>query len=97
MTANSKKNETALYKAIGALKTPDEIRRFMADLCTPGEIKSFAERWAIARLLDQGQSGYREIALETGSSTTTVARVSRFLKQENYQGYRIVLDRLKSK
>jgi TrpR-related protein YerC/YecD len=91
------KDETALYEAIGMLKTPDEIKRFMADLCTPGEIKAFTERWAIAKLLDKGEDGYREIAAETHASTTTVARVARFLKQENYQGYRLILDRLKSK
>jgi len=91
------KDEAALYEAIGMLKTPDEIKRFMADLCTPGEVKAFTERWAIARLLDKGEDGYREIAAETKASTTTVARVARFLKQEDYQGYRLILDRLKTK
>lgn len=91
------KDEAALYEAIGMLKTPDEIRRFMADLCTPGEVKAFTERWAIARLLDKGEDGYREIAAATQASTTTVARVARFLKQEDYQGYRLILDRLKTK
>lgn len=97
MSIKPNKDEAALYEAIGMLETPDEIKRFMADLCTPGEIKSFTERWAIARLLDKEVGGYREIAAETKASTTTVARVARFLKQENYQGYRLILDRLKSK
>ncbi len=79
------------------LETPDEIKRFMADLCTPGEVKAFTERWAIAKLLDKGEDGYREIAAATSASTTTVARVARFLKQEHYQGYRLILDRLKSR
>ena len=91
------KDEAILYEAIGSLRTQDEIKRFMADLCTPGEIKAFTERFAIARLLDKGEDGYREIAAATKASTTTVARVARFLKQEHYQGYRIVLDRLKDK
>lgn len=91
------KNEIVLYEAFQMLRSPDEIKRFMADLCTPGEIKAFTERFAIARLLDKGEDGYREIATETKASTTTVARVARFLKQENYHGYRIVLDRMKEK
>lgn len=94
-TSDHKKAEKALYEAFAALKNTDEIRAFMADLCTPGEIKAFAERWEIAKLLDSTDLGYREIAAQTESSTTTVARVARFLKQENYQGYRLILDRLK--
>ena len=97
MSHKPDKDEAALYDAIGMLETSDEIRRFMADLCTPGEIKAFAERWAIARLLDKGGDGYREIAAATQASTTTVARVARFLKQENYLGYRLILDRMKAK
>ena len=76
------------------MKTTDELKRFMADLCTPGEITAFAERWAIAGLLHEGKMGYREIAAQTGASTTTVARVARFLNQENYQGYQLALKRL---
>ena len=97
MNNKPSKDEASLYEALGLLKTPEEIKRFMADLCTPGEIKAFTERWAIAKLLDKGDDGYREIAAETHASTTTVARVARFLKQENHQGYRLILDRLKSK
>lgn len=92
-TVNAK-DETALYNAMMELKSIDELRRFMADLCTPREIAAFAERWAIARLLNEGRQGYREIAALTGASTTTVARVARFLLQERHHGYRTVLDRL---
>lgn len=85
----------ALYGAFAGLKNADEVRRFMTDLCTPGELKAFGERWAIARLLDEDKVGYREISTDTGASTTTVARVARFLRQEPHQGYRLVLDRMK--
>lgn len=90
----SEKDESALYEAFLQMKTADELKRFMADLCTPGEIMAFSERWAIACLLKEGQMGYREIAAQTGASTTTVARVARFLNQENYQGYQLALERL---
>ncbi|MAS87846.1 MAG: TrpR like protein, YerC/YecD [Micavibrio sp.] len=85
----------ALYLAFTHLKDPEEIKRFMTDLCTPQEIKTFAERWLIAGLLEKGNLSYREISSETGASTTTVARVARFLRQEPHQGYKIVLERMK--
>ncbi|HRK64327.1 MAG TPA: YerC/YecD family TrpR-related protein [Terricaulis sp.] len=81
--------------ALLALDTRAEAEAFLADLCTPGEVKAFAERWSIARLLDAGELSYREIAEEAGSSTATVVRVARFLKEMPHQGYRLVLDRLK--
>jgi TrpR-related protein YerC/YecD len=93
---NSKQKDVDdLFAAFTFLKTPEEIKRFMTDLCTPGEINAFAERWAIARLLEEGQLSYRDISAKTGASTTTVARVARFLRQEPHQGYKIVLDRAK--
>lgn len=94
MKTQNPKDEAALYEAFMSLESKDELKRFMIDLMTPGEIAAFAERWAIARLLNEGGLGYREIAAQTGASTTTVARVARFLKQEPYQGYQLVLDRV---
>jgi TrpR-related protein YerC/YecD len=87
--------ETALLDAILALRTRAEARAFLDDLCTPAEIRAMAERWEVARLLDEGQLSYREIAQKAGASTTTVVRVARFLKDMPYRGYRVVLDRLK--
>lgn len=86
--------EAALLDAFLALSTREEAKAFLADLCTPSELRAFAERWQVARLLDAGQLSYREIAEAAHASTTTVVRVSRFLKDMNYNGYRLVLDRL---
>ena len=75
--------------------TPDtqgEMRDLLVDLCTPTELRSLAERWHVARLLDNTGKSYREIHDETGVSTTTIVRVARFLKQEPHQGYRKTLD-----
>jgi len=74
-----------------------ELEAFLADLCTPAEIKALSERWRVARLLDDGELSYREIAVAAGSSTATVTRVARFLKDMPYRGYRRALDRLKGK
>ena len=87
----------ALYEAFLTLKTVDEVHRFLRDLATPGELDAFAERWAIAQLLDKGGMSYRAIAEATGASTTTVTRVARFLNQEDYAGYRTVLSRIGEK
>ena len=87
----------ALYDAFLTLRTPQEVDAFLADLCTPSELRAFAERWAVARLLDQHTLSYREIGAEAGASPTTVVRVARFLKDMDNRGYRLVLDRLKTK
>ena len=84
-----------LCAALSGLRTPDEARRFLRDIATPGEIAAFGERLRIAGLLDEGALSYRDIAAATGASTTTIARVARFLKDEPHGGYRLVLDRLR--
>lgn len=84
-----------LGKALLSVETEEEMQRFLTDLLTPGEIKTLAERWRVAGLLNEGGRSYREISDMTGASKTTVTRVSRFLSQEAHQGYRLVLDRLK--
>lgn len=86
----------ALCAALMSCRDVEETRRFLIDLTTPGERNALAERWRVARLLDEGGRSYREISAETGVSTTTVTRVARFLAQEPHQGYRLVLDRLKA-
>lgn len=86
--------EAALLDAFLTLKTREEAKAFLTDLCTPGELRAFVERWQVARLLDRGQLSYREIAEAAHASTTTVVRVSRFLREMPYNGYRLVLDRL---
>jgi len=86
----------ALAQALCALRTSDEARALLADLCTPAEVHSLAERWHVARLLDEGKLTYREIHEATGVSTTTIVRVARFLRQEGNRGYRLLLDRSKA-
>ncbi|WP_298162722.1 YerC/YecD family TrpR-related protein [Brevundimonas sp.] len=90
-------DRVALYDALLSLTSRDELDAFLNDLCTPAELRAFAERWAVARLLDQKTKSYREIAHEAGASPTTVVRVARFLKEMPHQGYRLVLDRTNKK
>ncbi len=86
----------ALCRAITSLGDEKEARRFLADLCTPAEIRALSERWHVARLLSETDLSYREIHKVTGVSTTTIARVARFLNDEPHQGYQSVLSKIKS-
>jgi TrpR-related protein YerC/YecD len=85
-----------LIDALLALDDRNEAKAFLADLCTPGEVRALSERWLVAQLLDAGDSSYREIAKKAESSTATVVRVARYLKDMPHKGYRRVLDRLRS-
>jgi TrpR-related protein YerC/YecD len=74
--------ERNLCVALAALKTPEEVRAFLRDLCTPAEIQAMADRWAVVEPLERGVP-YREIHRLTGVSVTTIGRVARFLKSGN--------------
>jgi TrpR-related protein YerC/YecD len=95
-TANAKA-EKDLIEALLSLKTTDECRRFLRDICTPKEIADLSDRWWVARLLEEGKHSYRDIHELTKVSVTTIGRVARFLQQEEFQGYRLVIDRMKKR
>ena len=82
----------ALMDAILRLQTLDEAERFFRDLCTLGELRDMAQRWAVARMLDQGLH-YAQISQETGASTATITRIASWLRHGE-GGYRLLLDRL---
>ncbi|MCX6132683.1 MAG: YerC/YecD family TrpR-related protein [Ignavibacteriales bacterium] len=81
-----------LYVTITRLESLEECRRFLRDLLTETEIREFAERWKVARLLSQGVP-YTAIEKETGLSSRTIARVHKWLKQGK-GGYTMMLKRL---
>ena len=80
-----------LAVAIATLRDADEALRFLRDLCTVNELREFAARWEVARLLDAGTS-YHEISDRTGASSATISRVNQWLRYGR-DGYRLVLDR----
>lgn len=83
---------SGLVQALHALDSPDEIRRFLADLCTPAELEAMADRWAVVPELAEGRA-YRDIHDRTGVSVTTVGRVARCLAL-GAGGYRVAAERL---
>lgn len=88
------KEARALFKALLLLKTEREIERFLGDLLTPSEIKEFSNRWKVAQMLDKKIS-YEKIEKASGMSTTTIARISKWLSgQLGFKGYRLVLNKM---
>jgi TrpR-related protein YerC/YecD len=82
-----------LCEAVASLRTPQEVSRFLRDLCTRSELEAMAHRWQVAQLLEDGLP-YLEISRRTHASTTTVTRVAHWLRYGE-DGYRLVLDRKK--
>jgi TrpR-related protein YerC/YecD len=80
-----------LYKAILLLEDQKEAKSFFRDLLTEVEIYEFAERWKVARMLAKGVP-YTKIIKATGLSSTTVARVARWVKKGT-GGYQLALQR----
>jgi TrpR-related protein YerC/YecD len=81
-----------LIDAVLRLDTPDEAARFLRDLCTLGELRDLAQRWAVVRRLDSGEH-YAAISRDTGASTATITRIASWLNHGE-GGYREALDRL---
>lgn len=93
MTDREKVCEIGLFESILLLKNVSEVERFFKDLCTPQEIRALIERWRVCQLLNEGNLSYRDIHDLTGASLATIGRVARFLKDEPYRGYEMVLQR----
>lgn len=89
------KNIKSLYKAILSLQNEIECQKFFRDLLTEAEIKEFANRWRVAQMLDK-KIQYEIISKETGMSSTTIARISKWLN-EGMGGYKFMLKRLNTK
>ena len=81
-----------LVRAFLAPKSPAEMQAFLRDLLTEGELFDLAKRLDTARMLTMNVP-YPKIQEATGFSTTTIARVSRWLKN-GMGGYTLVLSRL---
>lgn len=84
--------ERNLCAALAALETPEEVRAFLRDLCTPAEIQAMADRWAVVDHLKR-RVPYREIQRVTGVSVVTIGRVARFLLS-GHGGYETAARRL---
>lgn len=95
---NSKLKDThmdELFEGVLSLTSVEECYNFFEDLCTITELRAMAQRFQVAKMLDEGQI-YSDIVKETGASTATISRVNKCLIYGT-DGYRMVLDRAKGK
>lgn len=91
MNWNSKENKK-LVQAFLALETPKEAQAFLRDILTEKEIFEISKRLRAAEMLLQN-THYSAIEEETGFSSTTVARVSKWLRTGE-GGYKNILGKL---
>lgn len=83
-----------LIDALMLLTEKEDMATFLKDLCTPQELSTLQERWRVCQFLETKKYSYREIHMLTGASLTTIGRVARFLKDEPYQGYRSLFNKM---
>ncbi|MDP3899840.1 MAG: YerC/YecD family TrpR-related protein [bacterium] len=85
-------NTRNLITTLLLLKNEAEMKRFLRDLLTENEIIEFGKRWQAAQLLNETVP-YTDIIQKTGLSSTTVARISKWLRHGR-GGYRLALKKI---
>ena len=86
-------NMSQFFKAVLALESEEECRRFFDDVATIKELLDLSARLEVARMLDEG-AVFSEISKATGASSATISRVNKCLAYGE-GGYKTVLDKLK--
>ncbi len=89
------KDNQKLIEAVLCIENKEEAKSFFRDLMTNKEIDEFAKRFKTAQMLSK-KIPYAQIEKETGLSSTTVARVSKWLKAGG-GGYKNIINKLNSK
>lgn len=90
--AQLKKDTQTLCNAFLFLNDSEEIFAFLRDILTEDEMKEFQQRFDIAVRLYY-KTSYTQIEKELWVSSTTVARVSKFLNWP-HQWYKKVIERM---
>lgn len=73
---NKSEHINLLYKALISLKTAEDCKALLDDLCTYKEVEQMAQRIYAAKLFLEGKT-YNEIIAETDISSATLSRISR--------------------
>ena len=92
---DSDRAERSLCEALLSLRSVEEARAFLDDLCTPAEREAMRDRWCVVPHLLAGEP-YWQIHKATAVSITTIGRVARCLEQ-GAGGYALAASRIKSK
>lgn len=83
-----------LIKAFLSLKNEADLKAFFRDLMSERDLREFAMRWEVAKMLDAGVT-YEKINEKTGAAMETISKISRWLK-EGTGGYKMMIERMKS-
>ena len=81
----------ALAQVLMSIETEKEMLAFLRDIATVEELEDLSTRWHAAQLIHKGVP-YRDIAKQTGLSTTTVTRIA-FWVNHGEGGYRALLEK----
>jgi len=84
-----------LYELFSSVRTLAEAEKLLADILTPQELASVAERWQLIQELHKG-TPQRDIAKKLNLSISKITRGSRML-QYGSGGFRLFLERLKKR
>lgn len=84
-----------LFDAILKLSTLEECYNFFDDLCTIKEVQDMAQRFEVAKMLNENVS-YIKISEKTGASTATISRVNKCLVYGS-NGYKLALEKMEEK
>ena len=94
-----KNNELKTYfddviTVLSNMNDKTEVFNFLRDLLSEKEILEFSNRLKVAQMLEEKVS-YKQIEEKTKVSSTTIARISKFLNWDN-KGYKNAISILKS-
>lgn len=82
-----------LFSAFSKIRTAQERKNFFLDLLTEEELKDIARRLKVAKMLSD-KIPFTKIEQETKMSSTTIARISKWLKS-GYGGMSIIIKKAK--
>jgi len=83
-----------IVTVLSKIDDKNEIFNFIRDLLSEKEILEFSRRFEVAKMLEEKIS-YKQIEEKTKMSSTTIARISKFLNWDNYW-YKQAISILKS-
>ncbi len=89
-----KKQFSEICEVLTSMDKKADIYNFLRDLLSKNEIAEFSNRFEVAKMLDEKIS-YINIEGKTRVSSTTIARISKFLNWEN-KWYKNAIELLKS-
>ena len=78
---NINKDLDEIISAIEMAGDTAQIKAFLHDILTEKEIKEFANRWRIAKMLNTGIS-WNKISQTTGASTATISQINKKVKSK---------------